>query len=126
MLDVALVDAALFNPSYLTVMFNSSQPVSVSPLTVNYGSVTVATKKSQTVILTNDQSKTLSITSITLGGTDPGDFSETSNCGISRKAHWDCTITVSFTPTVTGARSATLSIVDAVGTQTVQLNGTGK
>jgi hypothetical protein len=126
MLDVALVNAALFNPSYLTVMFNSTQPVSVSPLTVNYGSVTVATKKSQTVILTNDQSKTLSITSITLGGTDPGDFSETSNCGTSRKAHWDCTITVSFTPTVTGARSATLSIKDAVGTQTVQLNGTGK
>ena len=126
MLDVALVDAVLFNPSYLTVMFNSTQPVSVSPLTVNYGSVTVATKKSQTVILTNDQSKTLSITSITLGGTDPGDFSETSNCGASRKAHWNCTITVSFTPTVTGARSATLSVKDAVGTQTVQLNGTGK
>jgi VCBS repeat protein/centrosomal CEP192-like protein len=126
MLDVALVDGALFNPSFLTVMFNSTQPVSVSPLTVNYGSVTVATKKSQAVILTNDQSKTLSITSITLGGTDPGDFSETSNCGTSRKAHWDCTITVSFTPTVTGARSATLSIVDAAGTQTVQLNGTGK
>jgi len=126
MLDVALVNATLFSPSYLSVMFNSTQPVSISPLTVNYGSVTVATKKSQTVILTNNQSKTLSITSITLGGTDPGDFSETSNCGTSRKAHWDCTITVSFTPTVTGARSATLSIKDAVGTQTVQLNGTGK
>jgi hypothetical protein len=124
--DIALVNAVLFNPEFLTVMFNSSQPVSISPLTVNYGSVTVATKKAQTVILTNDQSKTLSITSITLGGTDPGDFSETSNCGTSRKAHWDCTITVSFTPTVTGARSATLSIKDAVGTQTVQLNGTGK
>jgi hypothetical protein len=27
---------------------------------------------------------------------------------------------------VTGARSATLSVKDAVGTQTVQLNGTGK
>jgi hypothetical protein len=124
--DIALVNAVLFNPEFLTVMFNSTQPVSISPLTVNYGSITVATKKSQTVILTNDQSKTLSITSITLGGTDPGDFTEKSTCGTSRKAGWDCTITVTFQPTVTGARSATLSIVDGAGTQTVQLNGTGK
>jgi hypothetical protein len=126
MLDVALVNGVVFSPSFLSVMFNSTQPVSVSPLTVNYGSVTVATKKAQTVILTNNQSKTLTITSITLGGTDPGDFSEKSTCGTSRKAGWDCTITVTFTPTVTGTRSATLNIQDAVGTQTVQLNGTGK
>jgi hypothetical protein len=126
MLDVALVNGVVFSPSFLSVMFNSSQPVSVSPLTVNYGSVTVATKKAATVILTNNQSKTLTITSITLGGTNPGDFTETSTCGASRKAHWDCTITVTFTPTVTGTRSATLNIQDTVGTQTVQLNGTGK
>ena len=119
--DVALVDVNAF----LTVMLNATQPVSVSPLTVNYGSETVGKSKSQTVILTNDQTKSLAITSITITGTDAGDFSETNNCGNSRKAGWDCTITVKFTPTTTGARAATLNIVDAVGTQTVQLNGTG-
>jgi FG-GAP-like repeat/Abnormal spindle-like microcephaly-assoc'd, ASPM-SPD-2-Hydin len=124
--DVALVNGVVFSPSFLSVMFNSTQPVSVSPLTVNYGSVTVASKKPATVILTNNQNKALAITSIALGSTDPGDFSETSNCGTSRKARADCTITVTFTPTVTGSRTATLSIVDAVGTQTVQLNGTGQ
>jgi len=55
-----------------------------------------------------------------------GDFSAKSTCGSSRKAGWDCTITVTFDPTATGARSATLNIKDAVGTQTVQLAGTGK
>ena len=124
--DIALVNAVTFNPEFLTVMFNSTQPVSISPLKLNYGSVTVATKKAETVILTNDQATTLTITSITLGGTDPGDFSAKSACGSSRKAGWDCTITVTFTPTVTGARTATLNIKDAVGTQTVQLSGTGK
>jgi hypothetical protein len=124
--DIALVNGVVFSPSFLSVMFNSTQPVSVSPLTVNYGSVTVASKKPATVILTNNQNKALAITSIALGGTDPGDFSETSNCGTSRKARADCTITVTFTPTLTGSRTATLSIVDAVGTQTVQLNGTGQ
>ena len=63
---------------------------------------------------------------ITVGGADAGDFTESNTCGRRLKAGWDCTITVTFTPTATGARSATLSIQDAVGTQTVQLSGTGK
>jgi len=124
--DIALLNSANFTTDFLTVMFNATQPVSLSPLSVNYGSVTVATKKSATVILTNDQSKSLAITSITLTGTNASDFSATSNCGTSRKAGWDCTITVAFTPAATGARTATLNIQDAVGTQTVQLSGTGK
>jgi hypothetical protein len=49
-----------------------------------------------------------------------------SACGLSRKAGWDCTITVTFTTTATGVRTATLNIKDAVGTQTVQLVGMGK
>ena len=124
--DIALVNAVTFNPEFLTVMFNSTQPVSISPLKLNCGSVTVGTKKAETVILTNDQKTSLAITSVTVGGTDPGDFSAKSGCGTSRKAGWDCTITVTFTPSVIGARSATLNIKDAVGTQTVQLTGTGK
>ncbi len=124
--DVVLLNDGGFNVSFLSVMLNATQPVSLSPLNVNYGTVTVGLKKAATVILTNDQKTSLAITSITLGGTDPGDFTEASNCGTGRKAGWDCTITVTFTPTATGARSATLNIKDAAGTQTVQLNGTGK
>jgi len=121
--DVALVDTT---PDFVSVMLNSTQPVSISPLNVNYGALTVGAKKASTVVLTNDQKTTLAISSVTVGGTDPGDFTAKSACGTSRKAGWDCTITVTFTPTVTGARTATLNIKDAAGTQTVQLNGTGK
>ena len=124
--DVAVMNNDSQSVNFVTVMQNSSQPVSVSPLTVNYGSVTVGGKKPETVILTNDQKTSLAITSVTVGGTDAGDFSAKSACGSSRKAGWDCTITVTFTPTVIGARTATLSIKDGVGTQTVQLKGTGK
>lgn len=124
--DIALLNSVGFSTDFLTVMFNSTHPVSISPLNVSYGSVTVGAKKAETVILTNDQSTSLSISSVTLGGTDPGDFSAKSPCGSSRKAGWDCTITVTFQPTVAGARSATLSIKDGAGTQVVQLNGTGK
>ena len=119
-------DIALGNGSSISLMLNSTQPVSVSPLKVSYGSVTVGAKKAETVILTNNQTTSLAITSVTLSGTNVGDFSAKSTCGTSRKAGWDCTITVTFDPTATGARSATLNIKDAVGTQTVQLSGTGK
>lgn len=107
--------------NFVTVMQNSSQPVSVSPLLVNYGTMAVGASKAATVVLTNDQSTSLEITSITLGGTDPGTFSAKSNCGSSRLPGADCTITVTAKPTVAGAQTATLSIKDGVGTQTAQL-----
>jgi hypothetical protein len=98
----------------------------VSPMSVNYAIETVGKSKAETVILTNDKSTSLSINSIVLKGTDPGDFSAKSNCGTSRLPGANCTITVTFKPTIAGARSATLSVMDAAGTQTVQLVGTGK
>jgi FG-GAP-like repeat/Abnormal spindle-like microcephaly-assoc'd, ASPM-SPD-2-Hydin/FG-GAP repeat len=122
--DVAALNCC--NGNYVSILLNATQPVSISPLNVSYGSETVGSKKSETVILTNDEAASLAISSVTIGGTDAGDFSETNNCGSSRKAGWDCTITVTFKPTATGTRSATLTIKDGAGTQTVALNGTGK
>ena len=107
--------------SFVTVMPNSTQPVSVSPLNLNFGSVAVGASKALTVILTNNQSTSLAIDSITLGGTDAAEFSAKSGCGSARKAGWECTITVTAKPTEIGAQTATLSINDGVGTQTVQL-----
>jgi len=112
--------------SFVTVMQNSTQPVSVSPLNMVFKAQAVGTSKTATVIVTNNQSTSLTINSVTLGGADPGDFGATSACKSSLKAGWDCTITVKFTPTVIGARTATLNIKDSAGTQTVQLSGTGK
>jgi hypothetical protein len=112
--------------SFVTVMQNSTLPVSVSPLNMVFKAQAVGTSKTATVVVTNDQTTALTINSVTVGGTDPGDFGATSACKSSLKAGWDCIITVKFTPAATGARSATLSIKDSAGTQTVQLNGTGQ
>jgi hypothetical protein len=122
--DVATLNAG--NVDFVSIMLNATQPVSISPLSVNYSSVSVGSKKAETIILTNDQSTSLAISGLTLGGTDPGDFKETSTCKTSREPGWDCTITVTFEPTTTGARTATLNIKDSAGTQTVTLSGTGK
>jgi hypothetical protein len=38
----------------------------------------------------------------------------------------NCTLTVTFKPTASGTRTATVAITDGAGTQTVSLTGTGK
>ncbi len=68
------------------------------------------------------------ITSIALGGTSPGDFSETSTCGSSLAASANCAITVTFKPTAGGARVAAVTLTDtaADSPQSIALNGTGE
>jgi Abnormal spindle-like microcephaly-assoc'd, ASPM-SPD-2-Hydin len=68
-----------------------------------------------------------SITSITITGTDPGDFAENNTCGSQLGAQKKCTITVTFTPTATGSRSASVSISDnGGGSPQTALSGTGQ
>ena len=78
------------------------------------------------MLVTNDQTTTLSITSVTMEGADPGDFPFKSACKATLLHGADCTISVTFKPSVTGSRTASLMINDGVGTQTVSLSGTGK
>ena len=102
--------------------------VTLSPSSLSFGSVNVSSSSAaSTITLTNSGNVALSITSISIGGANAGDFSQTNTCGNSVAAGANCAISVIFTPTATGSRSATLSIADnAAGSpQTVALTGTG-
>jgi Abnormal spindle-like microcephaly-assoc'd, ASPM-SPD-2-Hydin len=79
----------------------------------------------QMLTLTNSGKGPLSITSITIGGTNSSDFSETNTCATSLAANANCVISVTFTPTGNGVRSASLTITDnAAGSpQTISLSG---
>ena len=100
----------------------------LTPTSLSFGSVTVGTTSAvKTVTLKNVGTTAITITSVTIAGTDPGDFGETQTCGSSLAASASCTISVTFKPTVTGNRSATLKVTDnAAGSpQQVALSGTG-
>jgi subtilase family serine protease len=88
---------------------------------------TGTTSAAQSVTLSNTGNASLSISTIAIGGTNPGDFALTSNCSSSLAAGGNCTISVTFTPTAAGSRNASLTITDnASGSpQTVSLSGTG-
>jgi hypothetical protein len=102
--------------------------VSLSATSLSFGSQSIdATSAAQTVTLSNTGNATLTITSITVTGTNAGDFAETNTCGGSVAAGANCTIAVLFTPSSLGNRTAVLSISDnASGSpQTVALSGAG-
>src|SRR2546423_10934727 len=74
-----------------------------------------STSAAQAVTLSNPSGTALAITSIGFTGTNPGDFGQTNNCPLSPStlaANGTCTINVTFTPTATGSRSATLTSTD--------------
>jgi hypothetical protein len=106
----------------------SAPAVSFSPTSLSLGSQIVSTTSpTQSITLTNTGNASLTISGITLAGTNPGDFHQTNSCGSSLAAGSSCSITVSFTPSASGARSATVSVSDnATGSpQTAGLSGTG-
>src|SRR5208337_3630638 len=106
-----------------------SAPIaSLSETSLKFGQQgTGSTSAAQSVMLSNTGNASLSISSIALSGTNSGDFAQTNNCGTSVGAGANCTINVTFTPSATGSRGASLTITDnATGSpQTLSLTGTG-
>jgi trimeric autotransporter adhesin len=104
----------------------SAAQAALTPGTGSFGTVTVgATSAPTTFTLTNAGNATLSITSFGINGASSPSFLQgASSCGASLAAGASCTIAVSFTPTSAGTFTATLSVTDAVGTQTAALTGT--
>jgi hypothetical protein len=110
----------------LTGTGTANAPVAVvMPTSLDFGSqlVTTTSSPAKTITLKNNGNLVLNIASIT----SSGDFAETNTCGTSLPAGMTCTISVTFTPTATGARTGTITITDnANGSpRTVALTGTG-
>jgi FG-GAP-like repeat len=86
-----------------------------------------ATSASSAIQLANTGNQSLSITGISITGTDAGDFSQTNNCGATLPAGSNCLAQITFTPQAIGSRSATLSVADSApgSPQTAFLSGVG-
>jgi len=98
--------------------------VALSATSLVFSDQAVATPSTpQTVTLTNAGDAALAITSIEI----TGDFAQTNTCGSAVAAGANCTIDVTFTPTVIGARIGTITVTDdATGSpRVVPLGGIG-
>lgn len=80
-----------------------------------------------TIMLFNDPKDPNSQTVNFTGNQVRGDYAETDDCGTSLAPGGNCTLTITFTPQITGFDPGTITITYNVGqTQTVYLRGTGQ
>jgi hypothetical protein len=114
-------------PNTVSVLLQDGS-VTLAPTSVNFG-VQIVKKGSpaQKIALTNIGPSTLNISSIAVTGIDAGDFAQTNTCGSSLAGGAGCTISVTFTPTRTGPRTATVTITGnpSGSPQSITLSGTG-
>ncbi|MGE5057516.1 MAG: beta strand repeat-containing protein [Acidobacteriota bacterium] len=101
---------------------------SLSTSNISFGSVATGSSSNvMPVTITNVGSAPLSFGTIAIADGNIGDFAQTNTCGSPLAPNGTCTINVTFTPTDTGQRGASLVINDnASGSpQQVSLSGTG-
>ncbi len=125
--SISLTDNAANSPQTVSLKGTGTY-IQLTPSSENFGNQPIGTKSlPKTITLSNKGSVTVSIISITVAGADASDFAQTNTCGSSVAAGASCFIKVTFTPTVSGARSASISVSDNGGgsPQTVNLVGTG-
>jgi hypothetical protein len=95
----------------------------LSPLALSFGTQQIgATSAAQTVTLTNTGDVALTLIAASVSA---GDFSVANACGTSLAGHSSCALSLTFTPTAIGLRTATLTVTDALRSQTVALTGNG-
>jgi PKD repeat protein len=102
--------------------------ISVSPKSLNFGSVTVGhTSASKTITIKNNGTSDLVISDINIMGINAGEFSEKSFCNEISKGE-SCTIDVTFASALLGKKSASIGISSNDPKKpfiNVKLNGTG-
>jgi len=100
--------------------------VSLSPTSIDFGQQTVGTSAMMTATLSNFGSTDVTVSKIALNGPSAKDYKIANNCSTTLTAGTSCTITVTFTPSATGLRAATVTVVDSVpGPQLLSLSGVG-
>ena len=132
--SISIADNASGSPQSVTLTgTGTASIVSLSAASLTFGNEPIGTSSpSQTITLTDTGNVSLTIASISVTGTNAGDFGETTTCPLSPSSvaanGGSCTITVTFTPSASGNRTASLSIADnatAGSPQAVNLSGTG-
>jgi hypothetical protein len=115
--------SAATQTAQLTGSGNAPATDTLSPLSLTFAQQQIGTTSAaQQITLSNTGGVALTLIAASVS---PGDFAVVNSCGNSLAAHASCAFNITFSPTTTGARSATLTVTDQFHFQTVTLNGIG-
>lgn len=103
--------------------------IELSATNLAFADTQLASSSSLNVVLQNSGDSALAFNAFTFGGVHPGDFSRSGTCSTATPLPngSTCTLTITFAPTVLGARNANLVITSDAsnGPATITLGGTG-
>jgi hypothetical protein len=127
---LSVTSGAPTSPDTVALIGTPTPVINVTPTAISWGSVVLGNGTSGRVVkITNSGTASFSVSSLTLGGANPGDFPiYTDGCtGASLAPGTSCMSYVSFEPTRIGTRTATITIWHTApgGPVTVSLSGTG-
>jgi hypothetical protein len=129
---VAVIDDAANSPQLIELSGTgtgaAAPAATLSATSLSYGTVSIGeSSASQQVILTATGGP-LAISSILVTGADASSFVFANSCPATLASDASCIIHGHFAPTVTGALTATVVILDDAGNspQTITLSGTGQ
>ena len=110
--------------------FVAVRSLTLTPASISFGTVQLdKSSAAKLVTITSTGNVPLLVSSLSIGGANPFDFSILSNgcTGVWLYPGQSCTASVNFAPTAIGARSATLNIAHNAtgGPSAVSLSGTG-
>ncbi|MFZ0816457.1 MAG: choice-of-anchor D domain-containing protein [Candidatus Sulfotelmatobacter sp.] len=121
--QIVIQDGAAGSPHVISLSgIGSSAVVTLAPTNLTFSAQQLGTSSAaQTVTLTNSGNAALSISNIQA----TGDYSQTNNCPSTLSAGSNCTFNITFTPTVAGTRTGSVSLSDNLSNspQTVTLTG---
>lgn len=122
--SLTLYDDGLSGTQSITLRGTGTAAMPVLSSTfLNFGGAGVGSSTGpQNIVLLNAGNGSLAIGGIALAGDD---FAMTTNCANTVAAGASCSITVTFLPQATGARSGVVTVTDTAGTQRITLSGVG-
>jgi hypothetical protein len=98
------------SPQRVTLTGTGVRPMEHSPVRLTFGDQAVGTSADKNLTLTNRGNAPLSVTDIKPTGANPDNFTLASSSGFSVQPGQSCIISVTFTPTAIGNRTAILEI----------------
>jgi hypothetical protein len=128
----AIADNASNSPQQVALSGTGVPQVALTPASLSFVATAVNhTSLAKLIRVKNNLKTTLTFsgTPFTFTGTDPGDFAQSATtCGATLAAGKICSVSITFTPTATGSRTAVLNVSDSASPspQTANLSGTGK
>ena len=122
---VTITDNAFTGTQTVALTGTGTAPVAgISPASLTFQPQMInTTSGGQLVFLSNTGTGALTFSGS--GIATSGDFAQTNNCGAALAPQTSCTISVTYTPTVVGPETGSLTVTSNAAPQTVALTGTG-